>query len=90
MGTAARQPGHAGGGVDRRHWTSIRQLLPTYRAMTTVDLRDGASTSFWEDSWLPDGPLAKILPALHSHAIRPVVPLRTVLQQGWTQFSSPA
>jgi hypothetical protein len=58
------------GDVDGSHWGSLRRLLPTYRAITTVHIRDGASTSFWEDSWLPDGPLAELLPALYSHVVR--------------------
>jgi hypothetical protein len=29
------------------HWAALRELLPLYRAVTTVQLGDGRSTSFW-------------------------------------------
>jgi hypothetical protein len=70
------------GDVDDSHWGSLRRLLPTYRAITTVHIRDGACTSFWEDSWLPDGPLAELFPALYSHAVLAELSVRTVLQDG--------
>jgi hypothetical protein len=45
-----------------------------------VRVREEASTSFWEDSWLPDGPLVELLPAFHSHGIRTELSVRPVLQ----------
>lgn len=38
------------GDVAGSHWNSLRELLPTYRTISTVQVRDGASTSFWDDS----------------------------------------
>jgi hypothetical protein len=70
------------GDGDGSHWASLRRLLPTYRAITMVCVRDGASTSFWEDSWLPDAPLAELLPALYSHVVRAELSVRSVLQDG--------
>ncbi|GJM95350.1 hypothetical protein PR202_ga12072 [Eleusine coracana subsp. coracana] len=37
------------GDVHGAHWASLRDLLPLYRAITTVTLGDGRSVSFWED-----------------------------------------
>jgi hypothetical protein len=70
------------GDIDGSHWSSLQRLLPTYRAITTVHFRDGSSTSFWEDSWLPDGPLAELLPALYNHAVRTELSVRAVLRDG--------
>jgi hypothetical protein len=70
------------GDIDGSHWSSLQRLLPTYCAITTVHFRDGSSTSFWEDSWLPDGPLAELLPALYNHAVRTELSVRAVLRDG--------
>ena len=31
------------------HWDLLRSLLPLYQAITTIQLGDGRSTSFWSD-----------------------------------------
>lgn len=49
------------------HSKALARLLPLYRGITRVTVRDGRRTSFWLDSWLPCGPLAVALPVLHSH-----------------------
>ena len=49
------------------HWAMLRSLLPIYRAITTVILGDGASTSFWHDVWYGDDPMADKFPELYSH-----------------------
>lgn len=64
------------GDVAYSHWCSLRQLLPTYRAITTIHVRDSASTAFWDDSWLPEGPLTDLLPALCNHATDPGLSVR--------------
>jgi hypothetical protein len=45
----------------------LRSLLPVYRAITSVVIGDGASTSFWHDVWNGDDPLADTFPELYSH-----------------------
>lgn len=62
------------------HWTSLRRMLPTYRAMTMVQLWDSTRMSFWEDSWLPEGSLTEFLRDLYSHATRPKLSVQMVLQ----------
>jgi hypothetical protein len=39
------------GEVVGAHWTEVRSLLPIYHALTTVVLKDGRSTSIWDDIW---------------------------------------
>jgi hypothetical protein len=33
------------------HWSALQELLPVYRAITTVQLGDGRIKSFWFDVW---------------------------------------
>ncbi|TVU45185.1 hypothetical protein EJB05_04660, partial [Eragrostis curvula] len=61
------------------HWASPRRLLPDYRLLTTVEVGDGRSTSFWHDCWLAVGPLADALPALFTHARRPEASVNSVM-----------
>ena len=70
------------GDVHGAHWDSLRELLPLYRSITTVEIKDGTSTSFWDDSWLPEGPLSELLPALHSHATSPHATVSGILSSG--------
>jgi hypothetical protein len=48
-------------------WAALRELLPLYQAITTVQLGNGRSTSFWFDVWHEDDCLADRFPALLSH-----------------------
>lgn len=57
------------GGLAGTHWDVLRELLPTYRKITRVDVGNGRNTSFWGDIWLGDCPLVDSLPTLHSHCI---------------------
>jgi hypothetical protein len=52
--------------ADGVHLTSLRRLalLPDYRVLTTVEVGDGKTTSFWHDCWTVAGPLADAYPAL--------------------------
>ncbi|KAF8651673.1 hypothetical protein HU200_063184 [Digitaria exilis] len=70
------------GDMDGGHWASLRSLLPLYRTLTTVQVGSGTATSFWDDAWLRAEPLAELLPALHSHAVRPNASVHEVLRGG--------
>jgi hypothetical protein len=61
-------------------WLIINDELTTYRSITYVKVRDGASTSFWFDHWLPAGPLYVSHSALFSHTTRPNVSVQDVFQ----------
>jgi hypothetical protein len=52
------------------HLASLRCLLPDYKLLTTVEVGDGHTTSFWHDCWTALGPLAEAYPALYTHARR--------------------
>jgi hypothetical protein len=54
-------------------WYSLgcpRRLLPNYRLLTTTELGDGRSTTFWHDCWLFMEPLVGAMLALYSHVRR--------------------
>jgi len=55
------------GDIHGDHWNVLRQILPLYQAITTVDLGDGTTCSFWSDVWTGDESLADTYPALFSH-----------------------
>ncbi|RLM91554.1 uncharacterized protein C2845_PM08G18360 [Panicum miliaceum] len=69
------------GTISGPHWEGIKELLPVYMAITTSDVGNGTSTSFWSDHWLPKGPLVHALPALHSHALNKDATVGDVLAQ---------
>lgn len=64
-------------------WKIIIDELNTYRSITTVDVHNGASTSFWFDHWLPDGPLCSSYCSLFSHSTRPNISMQCVFQNGF-------
>ncbi|TVU26071.1 hypothetical protein EJB05_28600, partial [Eragrostis curvula] len=64
------------------HWETIRALQPAYMELTTVRLGNGATTSFWNDAWLPQSRLSEKLPALYSHALKPKSSVHTVITDG--------
>lgn len=68
------------GDVEGSHWEGLCQLLPIYRAITVVQLKDGNNTSFWEDTWTPGGCLADTFPALYSHSTNTNVLVWAVVQ----------
>ena len=59
------------GEITGPHWTALRGLLPVYRAITTVQLGDGGTTSFWFDVWNGQDALADRFPSLLSHCTMP-------------------
>ncbi|GJN04982.1 hypothetical protein PR202_ga22568 [Eleusine coracana subsp. coracana] len=70
--------GHMAG----QHCDMLRELLPMYQHLTTVDVGDGATSSFWRDDRLQLGQLSDNLPALFSHCSKPTTAVRTVLADG--------
>jgi hypothetical protein len=64
-------------------WRIINDELSAYRSITTVTVRNGASTSFWFDDWLPDGPLNLSHAALFSHTTRPNISVQDVFHTGF-------
>ncbi|XP_066324143.1 uncharacterized protein [Miscanthus floridulus] len=64
------------------HWSALRDLLPAYQRITTVSIGDGRNTSFWDDTWLLDRPLAEKMPALHSHYAGRATSVRDVVTTG--------
>ena len=39
------------GEIHGDNWNTLRSILPLYRAITTVNIGDGKSASFWYDVW---------------------------------------
>jgi hypothetical protein len=69
-------------GLGGSHWDTLASILPAYRCITTVTVRDDNSTSFWEDRWLTDLPLRAKFPLLYSHSSNNSVTVCAVIQQG--------
>jgi len=55
------------GDLQGNHWDALRDLLPVYRAITTVAIGNGRHTSFWHDVWTGDESLAERFSLLLSH-----------------------
>lgn len=64
------------------HWEVLRQLLPIYQAITTVQIGDGATTSFWHDVWQGDECFADRFPALLTHCRKHNQTVRTIVEDG--------
>ena len=55
------------GNLNGHHWDTLRSFLPLYRAITTVRIADGNTTSFWHNVWDAQDSLAERFPELLSH-----------------------
>lgn len=54
------------GNLQGHHWDMLRSILPLYQTLTTVEVKDGSTTSFWNDIWYMDEALADRFPATFS------------------------
>jgi hypothetical protein len=54
-----------------------------YRSITFVRVHNGATTSFWFDHWLPEGPISSTHTALFSHSTSPNISVQQVFQTGF-------
>jgi len=77
------------GNLEGSHWDSLRDLLPIYRAITTVAVGNGRSTSFWHDVWSGDDSLADRFPSLLSHCTSTSQIVQEVCASGLQQFLVP-
>jgi len=55
------------GDIHGDHWNTLHSILPLYRAITTVNIGDGKSPSFWYAVWAGEDAFDEIYPTLHSH-----------------------
>ena len=60
----------------------MREMLPLYQAITTVELGDGKSTAFWHDVWTGEESIAERFPALYSHCMLPNQPVHLIVAEG--------
>lgn len=67
------------GDLQGYHWETLRSILPLYQALTTVVIKDGSATSFWNDVWHMDDALSERFPAIYSHCARGDESFREVL-----------
>ncbi|CAN6191732.1 unnamed protein product [Urochloa humidicola] len=67
----------------------MKSLLPAYRSLTSVDLADGVSTSFWHVEWLDAGPLKDVLPVLFSHCSHQDISVHVVVMGGTESMGWP-
>lgn len=52
------------------HWELLRSILLLYQALTTVQLEDSRSTSFWSGVWTGDDALSDSFPRLFGHFVK--------------------
>lgn len=64
------------------HWACLHGLMPLYHSLSRVVVGDGRTTTFWEDNWLPCGPLWLAFPALATHTTCPEVSVFVVHDWG--------
>ncbi|GJN28181.1 hypothetical protein PR202_gb16276 [Eleusine coracana subsp. coracana] len=63
-------------------WNIFLWLLPSYRQLTSVQVRDGCSMTFWTDDWCNLGPLQDVFPALYSHCTRQAMTVNDAPRHG--------
>lgn len=68
--------------LEGAQWSSLQALLPSYRVITTVELHNGQSTSFWDDNWAQSGSLAAAYPALLNHCTKRDVSISEIVHHG--------
>ena len=64
------------GNINGNHSDTLRSLLPIYRAITTVILADGTTTSFWHDVWDGHDSIAERFPELFTHCQKKKITVR--------------
>lgn len=64
----------------------LRSLLPLYQAITSVQLGDGKTCSFWMDVWHGDEALADMFPALFSHCTNKDISVSELISSGLQQY----
>lgn len=74
------------GNRDGHHWQCLQALAPAYRAITTVSLGNGVTTSFWWDTWHDQSTMAIRFPCLLTHCLDSSASVRQVLQTGIDNF----
>ena len=70
------------GDLQGEHWDVLQSILPFYQAITTIDLKDGKSTSFWFDVWYGDGDLVDTYSGLFSHCRQHDVSVQQFVEDG--------
>ena len=68
--------------LDTPTWRALLSLLPSFRQHTSVLVGNGQLTSFWQDHWIGDAPLAELMPVLFSHATRMNISVSTACNAG--------
>ncbi|EEE50937.1 hypothetical protein OsJ_31478 [Oryza sativa Japonica Group] len=64
------------------HWSSMQKLIPELQHLTSVQVGDGARTSFWHDCWISKPALANVFMPLYTHALNKDDTVRNVMQRG--------
>ena len=77
------------GDLQGHHWEALRELLPLYRAITTISIGNGRNTSFWHDVWLGDESLADRFPLLLSHCKSTTQSVQNMCETGLQQHLVP-
>ena len=78
MLTVARLPGS--------HYGALIKLMPLYRVISSVAVRNGERTAFWLNNWLPVDPLCSFMPTMFSHVMSVVVSMPAALLEVWSQL----
>lgn len=63
------------------HCASLQKLLPCLHELTTVEVGNGAGTTFWHDRWLEGIILAEQFATLFSHIKNKQTTVQHVMQR---------